>query len=213
MFQILLQGIGVGIALAAPIGPINIEIIRRGIRGQFLSGWITGFGAVCADSLICILVVAGALRLVDNPWIRTSMFFAGAVVLLLLGVRGIQSALRDDQIASTAPDRGNSFITGFTMAALNPMGIVYWLSIGSALIAATIEQNGSTAGPILVSGVFAGIIMWVTVLSTLVAIGRSRAATWAPRVIGAIGSLLLLIFAIYFAWRGIASLVGSGIIR
>lgn len=206
MFDILLQGIGVGIALAAPVGPINVEIIRRGMRGQFVHAWLTGLGAVCADSLICVLVIAGALRFVNDPKIRTTMFLAGAAVLLLLGVRGLLDARRGDQIESTAPARGNSFFTGFTMAALNPMGIVYWLSIGSALIAAAIDQNGASAGPFLVAGVFTGTIMWVTALSALVAVGTSHTATWVPRVIGAAGSVLLIAFGLYFAWRGFAEL-------
>lgn len=48
MWQVVLQGMGVGVALAAPIGPINLEIIRRGLSGGFARGWLVGLGAVAA---------------------------------------------------------------------------------------------------------------------------------------------------------------------
>lgn len=207
MLAVLLQGMGVGIALAAPIGPINVEIIRRGLRGGFLHGWLVGLGAVAADTILCALVVTGVAPLADRPLLRIPLFLAGAAVLFVLGIGGLRAARRESAVTN-APEIGRrSFATGFVMAAANPMGLVYWLSIGSALIAAAIEQGGRAAGPVVVLGVFAGIVCWVTILSGLTKAGR---AFVSPRMLGwlsAASALALIVFGVWFAWQGIAALL------
>lgn len=206
MLPVLLQGMGVGIALAAPIGPINVEIIRRGLGGGFINGWLVGIGAVLADTILCALVVSGVAPLADRPLLRIPLFLAGAVVLLYLGIGGLR-ALRAGIAFDVAPASGRrSLATGFLMAVSNPMGIVYWLSIGSALIAAAIDQGGRAAGPILIGGVFVGIVAWVTVLSGLTQAGRAFVSPRVMRGVGAFSAVMLVGFGLWFAWQGIAGL-------
>jgi threonine/homoserine/homoserine lactone efflux protein len=206
MLPVLLQGMGVGIALAAPIGPINVEIIRRGLGGGFVNGWLVGIGAVLADTILCALVVSGVAPLADRPLLRIPLFLLGAAVLLFLGIGGLR-AVRRGAAFEVAPASGRrSLATGFLMAASNPMGIVYWLSIGSALIASAIEHGGRAAGPILIGGVFVGIVVWGTVLSGLTQAGRSFVSPRVMRGIGAFSAAMLVGFGLWFAWQGIAGL-------
>ncbi len=207
MLPVLLQGMGVGIALAAPIGPINVEIIRRGLGGGFVNGWLVGLGAVLADTILCALVVSGIAPLADRPMLRIPLFLAGAVVLLYLGIAGLR-AVRSGTAFDVAPASGRrSLVTGFLMAVSNPMGIVYWLSIGSALIASVVEQGGRGAGPILIGGVFVGIVIWVTVLSGLAQAGRSFVSPRVMRGIGAFSAVVLVGFGLWFAWQGVSGLL------
>ncbi|MCC6312390.1 MAG: LysE family transporter [Thermomicrobiales bacterium] len=204
--QILLQGMGVGVALAAPIGPINIEIIRRGLRGGFLNGWLVGLGAMTADTIFCALVVSGATPLADNPVVRIPLYLLGAAVLLFLGVSGLIAAVRGAETTGSPPSGRRSFVAGFMMAVGNPMGIVYWLSIGAALIAGAIEQAGREAGPVLVAGVFSGILLWVTALSGLTRAGREFVSPRIMRVISAAGAMVLVGFGLFFLWSGLRGL-------
>src|SRR5579884_1053905 len=120
MLDVVLEGMGVGVALAAPIGPINIEIVRRGLRGGFTAGWLVGLGAVTADTIYCALVVSGLTPLADRPWLRVPLFFAGAVVLGYLGIAGVLGALSAREGAIPPPSGRQSYATGFVMAASNP---------------------------------------------------------------------------------------------
>lgn len=203
MLGIILQGMGIGVALAAPIGPINIEIIRRGLQGGFLRGWLVGLGAVTADTLYCAIVIGGVAPFADNAWLQVPLFLAGAVVLGYLGYGGIRSALENKTAAAAPPSGRQSYLTGFLMAAANPMGIVYWLSIGSALVASAVDQAGRAAAPSLLFGVFSGIVAWVTVLSLMALGGRRFVSPNIMRWLTGLSGAALVGFGIWFGIQGV----------
>lgn len=208
MLHILAQGMIVGLALAAPVGPINIEIIRRGLAGGFANGWLVGIGAMAADVIFCALIVTGVAQVADSPRLRVPMYLAGAVVLLYLGVAGLRQVVRGEGIEIVPVSGRRSFATGFLMAVSNPMGIVYWLSIGSALVASAIASAGAGAGPVLVAGVFAGITVWATFLAGLTTLGRRFVSPGVLRAVSAAGAGILLLFGLYFAWLGVTGIAG-----
>jgi L-lysine exporter family protein LysE/ArgO len=206
MLNVLAKGMMVGVALAAPIGPINIEIIRRGLSGGFVNGWLVGLGALAADTILCALVVSGVAPVADDARFRAPFYAAGAIVLIYLGVMGLRAVLTKGAADGPPPSGKRSFATGFLMAVSNPMGIVYWLSIGSALIASSIASDGAGAGPILIVGVFAGIAAWVTVLSGLTQAGRRFVSARVMLTISAIGAAILLAFGLYFGWLAVSAI-------
>jgi threonine/homoserine/homoserine lactone efflux protein len=199
VLDVVVQGLAVGVALAAPLGPINVEIVRRALRDGFLSGWLVGLGAVSADTIYCALVVGGLAPLADRVALRVPLYLAGVVVLGYLGVSGIRSALSGDAVAAAGPTARASYVTGFLMAAASPMGIVYWLSIGAALVASAVERSGRDAAPLLVAGVFAGIVCWVTFLSGLAQVGRRFVSDGVMRILTGVGGVVLVGFAVWFA--------------
>lgn len=205
-FRLLLEGMGVGVALAAPLGPINIEIIRRGLAGGFLFGWLVGLGAVSADTIYCIVVVAGLTSIADGPALRAPLFLVGAAVLGYLGLKSVRSAMAGLPSTGGLPSPRHSYATGFLMAAASPFGIVYWLSIGAALVASAVERAGSGATPTLVASVTFGIICWVTLLSILTRAGRRFVSPIAMRRVTALSGAALIGFGVYFGVQGIAAL-------
>ncbi len=52
MFGAIIQQIVLGISLAAPVGPINIEMLKRGIERGFWHAWVVGIGGMTADVFI-----------------------------------------------------------------------------------------------------------------------------------------------------------------
>lgn len=204
--RLLGQGMLIGVALAAPIGPINIEIVRRCLRGGFRYGWLVGAGALSADTIFAILVVSGLTPLADQPGLRVPLFLAGAVMLGYVGWSSIRTALAGTESDAPPPRAGRSFVTGFMMAALNPMGIVYWLSIGAALVATAVAQVGSAGSPLLVGGVFFGILCWVTFLTGLGQVARPFVTGGGLRWITGVSGVLILGFAAWFFFQAVQSL-------
>ena len=196
--RLLGQGMFVGVALAAPIGPINVEIVRRCLRGGFRNGWLVGAGALSADTLYAVLVVSGLTPLADRPAIRLPLFLAGAAMLGYVGWSSLRAAFTGAEPAAVAPSGRRSYATGFLMAALNPMGIVYWLSIGAALVATAVDQVGTAGSPLLVGGVFFGILCWVTFLSALGLVARPFVTGTGMRWVTGLSGVLILGFAVWF---------------
>lgn len=206
MLELVVQGIGVGVALAAPVGPINIEIVRRGLLGGFWNGWVVGLGALSADTIYCTLVVAGLLGVADTSSARGPLFLAGAIVLCYLGVRSIVEALRNRATITGTVSRRRGYTAGFLMAAASPFGIVYWLSIGAALVARAVERSGKGGAPVLVSGVFLGILCWVTFLSVLTQGGRRFVSPATLRWATVVAGIVLVAFGVSFLIQGLRAL-------
>lgn len=201
----LAYGMGVGIVLAAPIGPINVEIIRRGLVSGAKTGWLVGVGALTADTIFATLIVSGLTNFADSPRLRLPLFVAGALMLGYIGYLSLQRARATTVgLEGAARSTSRSFGTGFLMAALNPMGIVYWLSVGSALVAEAVAKVGRWGSPLLVGGVFLGIFCWVSFLSTLVFYGRRFVNERVMRWVTAISGVALVGFALWFAWQAVS---------
>lgn len=202
---IALYGATVGVALAAPIGPINIEIVRRGIRDGFVHGWLMGLGALTADTIYALAIVLGFARFAENQHIRVVLFLLGAGMMAFIGVNSIRTALNGTVAASDkpSPPRGHSYITGFLMAAFNPFGIIYWLTVGAGLAADAVNRSGAGAAPLLVIGVMLGILAWISTLSVIAQVSRKFVTGLGMRWITGVSGALLIGFAMWFLVSGI----------
>lgn len=209
MAQLTVYGATVGIILAAPIGPINIEIVRRGIRDGFLHGWMMGLGALTADTIYALAIVTGFARFAENQQLRIVLFLVGAGMMAYIGFGSIKSAMRETNLENsglTIP-RSKSYAAGFMLAAFNPFGIVYWLTVGAGLAADAVNRFGEGGAPILVIGVMLGIFLWVTSISTVAQISRRFVTGPAMRWITGISGVLLFGFAGWFLYSGVSLLL------
>jgi len=200
-------GMVIGVALAAPIGPINIEIVTRGIRHGFRNGWYVGLGALSADTIYATIIVSGLTPVADRPTLRVPLFLAGAAMLAWVGVNSLRSATSPAvEVRATAPSGNRSFVTGFLIALLNPMGIVYWLSVGAALVAEAVARVGRIGSPVLVIGVFLGLLAWVTTLSVVAQVSRRFVTGAGMRWVTGISGAIILGFAGWFLVQGLTSI-------
>jgi threonine/homoserine/homoserine lactone efflux protein len=204
---LVFYGMFIGVALAAPIGPVNIEIISRGIRFGFLSGWSVGLGALSVDTVYALLVVTGLTPLADSPTLRFPLFLAGGVMLAFVGSNSLKMALSSElEVVVAPPHPGRSFVTGVLIAALSPMGIVYWLSVGAALVAEAVDRVGSIGAPVLVGGVFIGLLTWVTTVAVLARTARRFVTGRGMKWITGVSGTVILGFAAWFLIRAFDSL-------
>ncbi len=200
-------GMVIGVALAAPIGPVNVEIISRGIRHGFRNGWYVGLGALSADVIYATVIVSGLTPIADRPALRAPLFLAGALMLGWVGIRSLRAALDPANGAAEGTPAGRrSYLTGFLIALLSPMGIVYWLSVGAALVAEAVARVGRVGAPVLVLGVFLGLLAWVTTLSVVAQASRRFVTGVGMRWITGISGVVILGFAAWFLVQGFAAL-------
>src|SRR5206468_9793467 len=84
---LLLRGILAGLAISAPVGPVNVLCISRTISNGWAAGVISGLGAATADTIYGAIagfsihfVIAFLIR--EEFWIR----LFGGILLMLIGV-------------------------------------------------------------------------------------------------------------------------------
>ncbi len=77
-----------GVAIAAPVGPVALLCIQRALTGGWMSGLASGLGAAAADTLYGS-IAAFSLSLIENFLMahRYSIAIGGGILLCLLGLR------------------------------------------------------------------------------------------------------------------------------
>ena len=73
--QLVLAGIGIGVLMAAPIGPVNVLVIQRAVAGGFWAGLAAGIGAVLGDGLLAAIAAFSVTAISDamsaySGWIQ-----------------------------------------------------------------------------------------------------------------------------------------------
>lgn len=207
------KGILLGWSIAWPPGPINAEMIRRGISRGFWPAWAVGLGACSGDFLWALAVAAGAGALADLPGVRPLLGATSIVLLLVLArtfFRGAREAHRAAKEGIPLPVRPldstrGGFVLGLGMALSSPWNIAFWLAVtgqqatGGAM---TLPQS-----LLLAASVVIGASLWGLVLCTAVRSGaRFATPAWEVGTQAATG-LLMLVFAAITAVR-LASTVG-----
>ena len=183
------EGIVIGFAIAAPVGPIGVLCIRRTLAKGRTSGFVSGLGAATADALYGSVAALG-LTFVTNllvggeSWLR----LVGGAFLIFLGVRTFLT--RPAERAAPAGGSGllGDYASTLFLTLTNPTTILSFAAIFAGLGAG--EANGGHSATLLVPGVFVGSAMWWFVLSGAVGLFRAklsaRGLRWVNRVSGAI---------------------------
>jgi L-lysine exporter family protein LysE/ArgO len=207
VISMISKGVLLGLGAAVPIGPVNVEIARRTLRGGFRAGFLLGCGAVTVDMTYAILTSLGVRPLLAQPRVMTVLGIAGAVVLAYLGVICFVSAARQFRAPTADPATDNEkrpaerdYLTGLAMTSLNPMTLAFWCIVVPGL-ASQWSANPARDLPWVCLGVFLGAISWVVSFTSLMTwVGRrGKRATWLAADIA--GGTMLLGFAAYALWR------------
>jgi putative LysE/RhtB family amino acid efflux pump len=193
----LVVGFGLGLVVAAQIGPISLLCIRSVLRGSLGVGIAIGAGAAVVDALYAAMGVLGAGEVLDRlPGLRLALGLVGAAVIASLGIRTIWSAFRvrmGGEAAEEVADVRRAFVTSLVATLSNPSTILSWAAIFAA--ASTARVTGDGTHVLLVGGVLLGTFTWFTVLSTAVNLARRRIGDRLLRWVDGVAGAGLLAFS------------------
>jgi L-lysine exporter family protein LysE/ArgO len=201
MLEALGKGILLGLGAAAPIGPVNVEIARRSLRGGYGAGFFLGLGAVTVDVTYAILVSLSIRPVIDRPWLVTILTLFGSAFLGYLGYLCLRDFFRDVEPDLSADSRPvtRGYVTGLLMTSLNPMTLVFWF-VGVPGQAASLRDPGMEL-PLLSAGVFLGAVSWVLFFAGLITAVGSMAKHRAMRLANLAGGFMLVGFAAAAIWQ------------
>ena len=198
MFTLVLSGIALGFTVAAPLGPVNLAVIRRGLASGFLPAWLLGLGAAIADAIYVVLVFIGLAPIFEHSFaFRLAMRSVGGAFLVYLGVSGMHAR----QTLSIEPSTRAElppFVAGFGITLLNPMTVVSWAAIGGAFFAMFAVDANIANGVVLASSVFLGSVFWSGAVALTVHFARRLVNARALRVVSVVASLALIAFGVGF---------------
>ncbi len=156
---LLLKGLLVGIAVAAPVGPVAVLCIRRTITRGTAHGVATGLGAVLADAIFAAIVVFGIAAIADAllAWVDPLQLIGG-VVLIAIGI----VTMRRAPPASAGGDAGSlarALATALALTITNPFTILGLTALlaGSGLVHTEIARIDAS---VLLTGIVLGAAAW-----------------------------------------------------
>lgn len=195
------KGLLLGLAIAAPVGPIGVLCIRRSLAEGWLVGFLTGMGAATADGFyggvaaFGLTAISGAL-VAQQGAVRV----VGGLLLAYLGVRTL---LAKPAVEAAVAHRGRgllgAYATTIGLTLTNPATILSFAAVFAGLgLAGTPGTAGGnfTAPALLTSGVFLGSAWWWLLLSGGVSFLRSRLTTGVLRWVNYVSGALLLGFGL-----------------
>lgn len=167
--MLVLEKLLLGVSLAAPIGPVSIEMIKQGLTKGFWSALFVRIGGLGANFLCLVISYIGLRQIQPSPVTIQVLSILGGGVLVYMGLKSFslkKSYLSSTTIATHKPIIQN-VSTGFILALVNPIGIMFWLSIFVASSQFNPENpmsgfalNLLILGGVFLWGVFLSLVLW-----------------------------------------------------
>jgi len=188
------KSLSIGLAVAAPVGPMSLLCIHRTLDNGQAAGLVFGAGVAAADLTYAAMAAFGvtaisSVLLAGTFWIK----LVGSLLLLALGVRIALATPQADDRARSADSGSRAFLTAYGLTMANPPTILFFAGIFASVASIASASQSLT----FAAGVFAGSMLWWTILTTLVsksaALFRPPVMLWINRISG----VVLIGFAVY----------------
>jgi threonine/homoserine/homoserine lactone efflux protein len=182
--ELLLRGVLAGLAIAAPVGPVNVLCMSRTITKGRLHGIISGLGAAAADTFYgsiagfsITFVIDWMLR--EEFWIR----IVGGLLLIAIGI--VYWVKKPKSLKDVGGESAHSdFVTTLLLALTNPTTVLSFLAVLAVLGLG--ESRPKTLTLFLVAGIFTGSMLWWIALALITGHFRERfddrAVVWMNRI-------------------------------
>lgn len=187
----ILEKILLGISLAAPIGPVSIEMCERGLKYGFWAAFKVRLGAVLGNILCLILSYLGLACLTKHSHIVDFIGLAGSIYLIISSLKSL--CLKTICLNYEITSKDNAYMTGFILSLVNPIAIIFWLSIFAI--------DSSMDNPAINLFIIVGVLIWGVLLSGMLQlVGRFILTEVSMLIITKSSGFILLILGLKYAW-------------
>ena len=203
---LFIHGIVIGIALAAPVGPIAFMCIQRAIAQGRFHGIVSGLGVSTADAFYAAVTAFG-LALISDFLLARQWFFRlfGGLALIAVGLRIFLSSPQDHTEKPRNESYFKDFTTMFALTLANPLTILFFAIIIPGFGA--VLSGGTWLGPAsFVIGVFLGEVAWWLFLCGMLGSVRSYITPGRLHLINRLAGLVIAAFGAVL----IASMIFTG---
>ena len=196
----------IGLSGALMPGPLLTATIGESLRRGFVAGPLLVAGHAILELALVAAVLLGLAPFLQQPAVFGVIALAGGVILLWMAWGMFRSLPRLSLSWERGERRGNHpLAAGILLSAANPYWIIWWATIGLGYI--LYSRGFGLAG---VAFFFAGHILadllWYSLVSAAVAGGRHFLTDRIYRGLIAACAAFLVLFALYFAYAGLAKL-------
>lgn len=192
-----IKGLFIGLAIAAPVGPMSILCMQRTLHNNFRVGFLTGLGIALADGSYGLVAGLGLTAISGfmihyHIWIRR----LGGIFLVYLGAKFMmmQPVIKSQ---STKIERSplHACTTAYLLTITNPYTIVLFTAIFAGLGIGTYHPSIVHA-LMLVAGIIVGSTSWWLVFCTGLVLIHKKLNPKIMKMINIVSGLIVLGFGL-----------------
>ncbi len=196
--SLIIIGVGIGLAMSAPLGPVNLIVIRTALNHDLKVAFLAGLGAVLADVLIAGIAAYG-IQSISHLILDYAKFLqiAGGLLLIVLGIRTARTHFAASDLTNGL--HSAKFGLTFSLSVTNPGLVLGYLAIFSSISGELGLGETPYRPAIVVLGIALGGALWWLALSFFIGKLKTRLGTstldrinrWSGILVAAFGFLLL----------------------
>ncbi len=200
--KLISAGLAMGLAIAAPLGPVNIIVMREVLARGALAGIIAGLGAIAADGFFAIVTAFGLktiMRFFENY--AGPLGLIGGVVLVIMGIVTARSRIAFGEVSGAgSAGAWRSTLASFTTTITNPGALIGVFAVFAGMSPVLRLADDPSRPAIAVASFAIGGLMWWLMLSLIISWLRHRLSEkalnninrWTGIVIAAFGFAVLM---------------------
>jgi len=189
-----------GIALTLPLGPITLEILRRGLRQNFFESIKCAAGVFAAELTYFTIVYLGLSQFSNMLTIKIGLGFLGVIFLVYIGYDNLKDFFNNVEGIGKKGLYRNPFVSGYLITFLNPLNFFMWAGIIGSFFA----QNTSL---FVSSGVLLGIFLSLFMVSIFSKLGRRLLSKNNMKYVSLVAGLFLVFYGLRLLYNLIFDII------
>lgn len=190
-----LEKIVLGVTLAAPIGPVSVEMIKRGLAKGFWAAFSIRLGGAIGNTLCLLGTCFGLMHIMKYPFLLNTLGVMGAIFLIYMGICSFVK--KNNQVDLEQGKKiSNGIYLGIYLSIANPVALVFWPGIFAATMQNVKSINFSSFAESML--IVAGVLLWGFALSLALEAGNRFCNQRTIKIVTQISAAIMIWFGIKY---------------
>ena len=203
--EILLRGVGVGLASSITVGPVAVLCIQRTLSKTTRAGVFSGLGVACADTLMAIIAYFFyAMMQAQIERYSHILSIVGGIFVVIVGVfiffQNPVPQIRRNRAGNTTLWKDFASMFGFTIAnfvVVIPYILAFFARFGVGTASESRDVASMLTSLLMIGGFFCGACAWWTMLTLVISLFRRRFSPRHLLTINHIAGIIVGLLGIY----------------
>ncbi len=195
----LMRGITVGIVSSITVGPVAVLCIKRTLNKSRRSGFASGLGVACADTLMAIIAFFFYSILHSQiEQYKHIISVVGGIFVVVVGVviflQNPHKKVKMNGEVPNTPWRDFASMFGFTMAnfvTVIPYLLAFFAMFGVSSHEGTADMASILSSLLIIGGFLGGAIIWWFLLTLLISLFRRSFRPHHMRTINRVAGVII----------------------
>lgn len=201
------MGLLIGLASAAPVGPVNLLVIQRALSRSTASALAVGFGGALGDCVFAVVAAFGLGAITGLLDAHDAVLrIVGGLVMLGFSIVVWRAAPRLG--GGTATSGRQVALLAFTMTLTNPATLLFFFGSFGAIGFTGIGHDNAAHrinAALIVAGVLVGSMLWWLFVATLARRLRDRIADRHLTILNHATAVALALFGVAAIVAGVSA--------